>query len=201
MHCPWELRADIQMNSQEPISSPLSQTASDLEDIPFVPPAMSIEVISKENLELTMTKSCLDVLTNLGKAFQSAVKEGPKRPKSVSPYIVQNDTGLLVTLLLNKGPFQVQDAKEGEGVNQVVLQSGARVGLCLEKPEDLTVNILTSGTTSEKNKVTEKFLTVRVSEMKDCELELPVVRADKRYFSLNHRGESKDAWGLVSDVT
>jgi hypothetical protein len=37
--------------------------------------------------------------------------------------------------------------------------------------------------------------------MKDCELELPVVRADKRYFSLNHRGESKDTWGLVSDVT
>lgn len=55
-----------------------------------------------------MTKSCLDVLTNLGKAFQSAVKEGPKRPKSVSPYMVQNDTGLLVTLLLNKGPFQVR---------------------------------------------------------------------------------------------
>jgi hypothetical protein len=55
-----------------------------------------------------MTKTCLDVLTNLGKAFQSAVKEGPKRPKSVSPYTVQNDTGLVVTLLLNKGPFQVR---------------------------------------------------------------------------------------------
>jgi vacuolar protein sorting-associated protein 13A/C len=37
--------------------------------------------------------------------------------------------------------------------------------------------------------------------MKDYELELPVVRADKRYFSLNHKGESKDTWGLVSDVT
>jgi vacuolar protein sorting-associated protein 13A/C len=37
--------------------------------------------------------------------------------------------------------------------------------------------------------------------MKDCELELPVVRADKRYFSLNHRGDSKDTWGLMSDVT
>jgi vacuolar protein sorting-associated protein 13A/C len=36
--------------------------------------------------------------------------------------------------------------------------------------------------------------------MKDCELELPVLRADKRYFSLNHGGDSKDMWGLVSDV-
>jgi hypothetical protein len=45
------------------------------------------------------------------------------------------------------------------------------------------------------------YCLLQVSEMKDCELELPVVRADKRYFSLNHRGESKDTWGLVSDVT
>jgi hypothetical protein len=37
--------------------------------------------------------------------------------------------------------------------------------------------------------------------MRDTELELPVVRADKRYFSLNHRGDSKDTWGLVSDIT
>jgi hypothetical protein len=58
---------------------------------------------------------------------------------------------------------QIQDAKEGNGVKQVVLQSGAKVGLCLEKPEDLKINILTSGITAEKNKVTEKFLTVRVS--------------------------------------
>lgn len=56
-----------------------------------------------------MTKSCLDVLTNLGKAFQSAVKEGPKQPKTVFPYVVQNDTGLVITLMLDKGPFQVRN--------------------------------------------------------------------------------------------
>ena len=35
------------MNSQEPISSPLSPSTSDIEEIPYVPPAMSIEVSSK----------------------------------------------------------------------------------------------------------------------------------------------------------
>jgi hypothetical protein len=45
------------------------------------------------------------------------------------------------------------------------------------------------------------YLLLQVNEIKDCELELPVERADKRYFSLNHRGDSKDTWGLVSDVT
>jgi hypothetical protein len=59
--------------------------------------------------------------------------------------------------------LQVQDAKEPDEVKQVVLQSGAKVGLCLVKPEDLKLNILASGTTSAKNKVTEKFLTIRVS--------------------------------------
>jgi vacuolar protein sorting-associated protein 13A/C len=42
---------------------------------------------------------------------------------------------------------------------------------------------------------------LQVNGMKDCELELPVVRADKRYFSLKHLGDSKYTWGLVSDVT
>jgi hypothetical protein len=54
-----------------------------------------------------MTKTCLEVLTNLGKAFQNAVREGPEQPKMVSPYMVQNDTGLVITLLLNKGSFKV----------------------------------------------------------------------------------------------
>jgi hypothetical protein len=54
------------------------------------------------------------------------------------------------------------------------------------RASDLTLNI---------------YLLLQINEMKDCELELPVVRADKRYFSLNHRGDSKDTWGLVSDVT
>lgn len=62
--------------------------------------------------------------------------------------------------------LQVQDAKEGDEVKQVVLQSGAGVGLCLVEPEDLKINILPSGTTSENNMVTEKFLAVRVS---DCQ--------------------------------
>jgi hypothetical protein len=37
----------VHMNSQEPISGPLSPTTSDVEEISFVPPAMSIAVSSK----------------------------------------------------------------------------------------------------------------------------------------------------------
>lgn len=35
----------------------------------------------------------------------------------------------------------------------------------------------------------------------NCSLTLPVLRADKRYFPLNYRGENKDNWGIISDIT
>ena len=35
----------------------------------------------------------------------------------------------------------------------------------------------------------------------ECELELPVMKADKRYFLLNTRGGGTETWGLVSDIT
>lgn len=34
----------------------------------------------------------------------------------------------------------------------------------------------------------------------NCELALPVVRADKRFFLLNYRAHHKDNWGLISAV-
>lgn len=34
----------------------------------------------------------------------------------------------------------------------------------------------------------------------NCTLSLPIVRADKRYFSLNYRGENNDNWGIISDI-
>lgn len=35
----------------------------------------------------------------------------------------------------------------------------------------------------------------------DCEMDVPVMRADKRFFLLNQRSPSNDQWGIVSDVT
>jgi hypothetical protein len=59
--------------------------------------------------------------------------------------------------------LQVQDAKEADEVKQVVLKPGAKVGLCFVKPEDLKLSVVASDTACAKNKVTEKFLTIWVS--------------------------------------
>ena len=50
-------------------------------------------------------------------------------------------------------------------VKQVVLQSGAKVGLFLQHPEDISSITLTSPT-SEKGKVSEKLLYIKVSKSK-----------------------------------
>jgi len=48
---------------------------------------MSIDVTSEKSLELTVTKTCLEVLTNLGKAFASAMKSEKMVSSSVlAPY-------------------------------------------------------------------------------------------------------------------
>lgn len=31
-------------------------------------------------------------------------------------------------------------------------------------------------------------------------LEIPVLKADKRFFPLKHRGDGADEWGIISDV-
>jgi vacuolar protein sorting-associated protein 13A/C len=72
------------------------------------PPATSISVCSEQNLEITVSKSCLEVLTNLSKAFRLAVTEGP-RVKEIegSPYQIVNQTGITVVLQLKCSDFVV----------------------------------------------------------------------------------------------
>lgn len=56
-----------------------------------------------------MSKTCLEVLTNLGKAFQTAIKEGLSvKSGPLAPYTVCNDTGMTVTLLLRDSHFKVR---------------------------------------------------------------------------------------------
>lgn len=106
------------------------------EEIVFEPPEMSIHVVAQDVLELTVSKTCLDVLTNLGQvsfnisksiyffnfiskwtvltykylqAFQEAVNKaiGKKPPEPYAPYHVNNYLGIPVNLILSNGIFQV----------------------------------------------------------------------------------------------
>lgn len=58
---------------------------------------------------MTVTKTCLDVLKQLGNAFSNAMAAGGKSGKSkMAPFVLKNETGLSMTLHLENGYFKVQ---------------------------------------------------------------------------------------------
>lgn len=55
-----------------------------------------------------MTKTCLDVLKQLGNAFSNAMEVGKKTStKKVAPYVLKNETGITMTLDLENSHFKV----------------------------------------------------------------------------------------------
>ncbi len=72
-------------------------------------PLMNVSISSKENLEITVTKTSLDVISTLGEGFKTAMKDG--LPKiglpSAALYQVWNYTGLPVELNLASSSFKV----------------------------------------------------------------------------------------------
>lgn len=59
-------------------------------------------------MEITVTKTCLDVLKQLGNAFSSAMEaDGKGTAKNVAPYVLKNETGLAIVLNLSHSHFKV----------------------------------------------------------------------------------------------
>lgn len=60
---------------------------------------------------MTVSKSCIDVLRDLGEAFSDAIRpEGLYKPEVVAPYIVENETGFDITLNFKKGVFNLHSS-------------------------------------------------------------------------------------------
>lgn len=56
-----------------------------------------------------MTKTCLDVLKQLGQSFSSAMEASEKGPtRKVAPYMLKNETGLAMILDLEHSLFKVR---------------------------------------------------------------------------------------------
>lgn len=130
-YVPWEIKLEVAMNEQEEQQTTRSPTTENFECVDInTQPSMSINVSSVNNLELTVTKTCLDVLNNLGKAFANAMKSSEmKQIKASAAFVVQNDTGIPITLCLHKSTFVVQDAEDSM---EVILESAAEVPLALK---------------------------------------------------------------------
>lgn len=98
---------------------------------------------------MSVTKTCLDVLQDLGNAFSQAIRpEGLHKPDIVAPYIVENDTGFDITLNLKRGAFFLHNSHLPTGAGNdaigVVFKSLSSSGTELS-PEEVTTCKISPG--------------------------------------------------------
>lgn len=187
-------------------------------------PTTKMCVSSKDILELSVTKTCLDVLQSLGNAFSEAIKpSGLVKPTVESPFVVQNDTGFEITINMVEGAFLLHNSHlpnsgyildeltsksvifvtnktesdlQPSDVRVVKISAGGKAYLQL-KSENQSSAVKTINILSGKV-ADEKCLHIKIGDI-DKEIILPVHKADKRYFPL-YRDTKKEPWGIVSDI-
>ncbi|XP_058837903.1 intermembrane lipid transfer protein Vps13 isoform X2 [Topomyia yanbarensis] len=194
---PWELTFELEVDRHEDRSRD---------------PTTKILVGSRDSLEMTVSKTCLDVIQNLGKAFSEAIKrEGIVNAEIQAPYTVQNDTGQDIKINLIGSDFVIhpshlQAGREDEliaieqtGTEEItscILMANGRLNLePRDKDTDLSMLTVMQG---NENSAKKKFLKVIVGDT-DKELNLPVYKSDKRYFPL-YRKTDQEPWAIISEV-
>lgn len=76
---------------------------------------MTVKLTALEKLEMTVTRTCLDVLTQLGEAFANAVAlttqtDGAVQQSNSASYVVRNDVGYDIVLLLDHSSLKVMSS-------------------------------------------------------------------------------------------
>ncbi|XP_039291061.1 vacuolar protein sorting-associated protein 13 [Nilaparvata lugens] len=218
---PWKLNMEMKKTLDEDEQQSRDATESK-------PPAMTINIQSLEAMELTITKTCLEVLTSIGAAFQEAIykPEAIEKSEIEAPYLIQNDTGLSITVILANDAFRVSGVDNTDSITEVVLKPDATVPL---SALDLTLgggggesmprtSFQGKRSPSLQNSmvnrmsvrsVDERYLTLNIEEL-NGELQIPMMKVDKRYFTLHKpnasdnsssKSVSSEQIGLVVDIT
>lgn len=205
---PWELNFNLKI--EKPVENSLAESE----------PKTIIAISSSDTLELSVTKTALDVLQDLGQAFSDAIKpEGLNRPDVVAPYIVENDTGFDIVMNLKKGSLNLHSSHlpnaDGTSKHDSLVMFNA-VSTELDPDEITTCTISPGGraylqpkhehslakisafVTNKESKLQETLLHIQVGEI-NKEITLPVHKADRRYFPL-YRDTNQEPWGIISHV-
>ncbi|XP_018341629.1 PREDICTED: vacuolar protein sorting-associated protein 13C isoform X1 [Trachymyrmex septentrionalis] len=205
---PWELKTKVQFNDimldSRGASAVSPSSESEIEEL-HQSTKMSIDITSFDNLEITVTKTCLDVLKQLGQSFSSAMEASGKGPtRKVAPYVLKNETGLAIILDLEHSFFKIfdDDSKirdHSDSYMEVILETGASIQLASKTSKLLDTRLIEQlKVETVKDREDSKFsISFKGIQSK---LAIPVLRADKRFFSLKHRKDGSEEWGIVSDI-
>lgn len=204
---PWELNFSLKI--EKPVENSLTDTD----------PKTKIVISSSDTLEISVTKTCLDVLQDLGQAFSDAIRpQGLNKPDIIAPYIVENDTGLEITMNLIKGSLNLHSSHFPNGdsahndslvifntlttdldpdqITTCKISPGGRA--YLQSKREHSLSKISAFCTQKQSKLEETLLHVQIGDI-DKEIVLPIHKADRRYFPL-YRDTNQEPWGIISHV-
>lgn len=206
-YAPWEL--NFSMKIEKPVENSLTEGE----------PKTKMAISSSDTLEMSITKTCLDVLQDLGQAFSDAIRpQGLNKPDVIAPYIVENDTGFDIVLNLKKGSLNLHSShlpnSDGTANESLVLFTSTTNDL---NPDEITTCTISPGgraylqpkrehtlakisafCTNKESKLQETLLHIQIGDIAK-EITLPVHKADRRYFPL-YRDTKQEPWGIISHV-
>lgn len=190
---PWEVSVRVEKN---PISAAPTPDDPDTEVIAARPVGMSIQVISMDMLQMCMTKTALEVLTNLGQAFGDAVnqKEASRGEDFIdAPCIIKNETGYDFHVIPDE-TFQLPPGSSS--AREVAVRSAGVVSLMyLEISEKKQhQSLLRTSVRAEQHEVVLK------ADKFEAARKLPVVKAEKRLFNLPETAGTKMAFVTQIDA-
>ncbi|XP_026322169.1 vacuolar protein sorting-associated protein 13 [Hyposmocoma kahamanoa] len=196
-HEPWELKLEVVMRQpdirQQSIN--LTDEAANNQTVAQRQATKSITISSSEPLEITCTRTGMEVLQLLSNSVAAATTEQePAVAKSKSgdmekkefegaPYVLHNCTGLTAKLLLKDNlDFTVHLTRDiPQTYQEVVLEPGAAVPLQLTHGGFSVLRL--------NEPPPQLKLAVKIVEMAE-DVVIPVERADKRYFAIGQHHTS-----------
>lgn len=207
-HKPWTLKFEMIQDQSSagdtkspsiasPVGSPDVEEV-DFEECHFPDPVCTISLRAKDPMELTVTKTFIEVVTILSEAFADAYGRKVMDSKTpCAPYRIANYTGMHISVEVAQSGFKVA-GEGGEDVEQVTVESGAQVDLHEVKvvtPKHKRVASLVTDCQS----IQDRRIVLKIPRL-DCSCSIPVARADKRYFEVEHKN-SGEKWGIVTSIS
>ena len=204
----WDMNLSLQCNSGHDLGSALASPSFDADAdfcLESMPPKMQLALQSREVLEITITKTFLGVVAALTESFQE-VTDLARRDLPVAPFIVQNRTGKRVTLMLENKGFKYYEVDDRPGrAKELVVEHGEDKNLLLQKDRSQKSSAAYVSPLQEQKEQAEASLRLKVEGERGPdrkEFELPVSKADKRFFPFAFRGdETGDSHGIISEVS
>ncbi|XP_042203320.1 vacuolar protein sorting-associated protein 13-like isoform X2 [Homarus americanus] len=207
-HTPWTLQFEVTKelsggtsqasSTVSPVASPDADEVEEFEEYPLPDPLCTVSVTAKDSLELTVTRTSIEVFTSVSEAFSEAYNRsvtGAKAPRA--PYRIVNRTGMHISVSVMQSGFRVA-SDGGEKVEQVTVESGAQVDLFEMKPLTPKHKRVMS-LVAECQTIQDRNILLKIPSL-ECSCSIPVARADKRFFEVNHM-KGGEKWGLVAGIT